>query len=278
MVRRHVSAARVARGWLLLAAIAMTPACGSSPTTPPPPVVLPPVVEPPAEPPPPPPPPPAPPTLAVSRILAFGDSMTEGVDSPPLTLTPPDWRLPLNPGRSRSYPFKLHAVLTARYTAQTIAVFNGGISGNEARADRGRFSQAMSEGKPNLILLMEGANDLSGPLAVGEGINARVTSVVDALEDMIRDASGRGIPVMIATLPPQRPNSPKGGGVAFLPRFHSELKAMAAKKGAQVVDVNAQMPLSLIGQDGLHPTEAGYQKIAEIWFEAIKARYERAPQ
>jgi lysophospholipase L1-like esterase len=34
------------------------------------------------------------------------------------------------------------------------------------------------------------------------------------------------------------------------------------------------LPLSLIGEDGLHPTEQGYQKLAEIFFDAIKAKYE----
>ena len=27
--------------------------------------------------------------------------------------------------------------------------------------------------------------------------------------------------------------------------------------------------------DGLHPTDAGYTKIANIWFEAIQLEYER---
>ena len=44
---------------------------------------------------------------------------------------------------------------------------------------------------------------------------------------------------------------------------------MAAKKGAQLVDVNTLLSLSEIGQDGLHPTEAGYQHLAEIWLDVI---------
>ena len=52
---------------------------------------------------------------------------------------------------------------------------------------------------------------------------------------------------------------------------------MASKKGAILVDVNGQFPLPLIGQDGLHPTEPGYQTLAEMMFEAIKTRYEVAP-
>ena len=50
---------------------------------------------------------------------------------------------------------------------------------------------------------------------------------------------------------------------------------MAGKKGVQVVDFST-LPLSLIGQDGLHPTEDGYNGMAEISFDAIKATYEKA--
>lgn len=256
---------------VLLASLAAA-ACGSSPTGPRP-ITPPPVVQPPE-----PPPQQAPPTLAVNRILAFGDSMTEGVDQPPLAVGGFSWSLLLDAGRSQSYPFKLKIAVDERYRAQSIPVHNGGLAGRQAREDRDRFNRAMRDAAPELILLMEGANDLNGPLAPGEGVNARVASVVNALEDMVRDATVRGVAVFIATLPPQRPGGPKAGGVEYLSRFNDSLKAMAQKKGAEVVDVNAQLPLSFIGQDGLHPTEAGYQRLAEIWFEAIKGRYERAPQ
>ena len=75
--------------------------------------------------------------------------------------------MPLSAGRSQSYPFKLKALIDARYTGQQIAVYNGGLAGNNARADCGRFSQALSEGKPELVLLMEGANDFNSPLEAG---------------------------------------------------------------------------------------------------------------
>ena len=224
-----------------------------------------------------PPQPVTPPTLSVSKILAFGDSITEGVDSPPMSFDVRSWNLPLSAGRSQSYPFKLKALIDARYTSQTISVFNGGWAGRQARDDVGRFSQAIAEGRPDLILLLEGANDLNAALGENEGINARVNSIVDALEDMVRDAGFRGVPVLIATQTPQRPGGPKAWGVELQPRFNDALRAMAAKKNVPLVEF-AQLPLSFIGQDGLHPSEAGYQRIAELWLDAIKSRYEKAPQ
>jgi lysophospholipase L1-like esterase len=81
---------------------------------------------------------------------------------------------------------------------------------------------------------------------------------------------------MVATLPPQRAGAPKAATATAVDRFNVALKTMAAKKGAQLIDVNALLPLSEIGQDGLHPTEAGYQHMAEIWLDAIKGKYEKA--
>jgi len=66
----------------------------------------------------------------------------------------------------------------------------------------------------------------------------------------------------------------KAAAPGLVDKYNNELRQMAAKKGAILVDVNAQFPVSLIGQDSLHPTEEGYQKIAEIFLDAIKAKYE----
>ena len=261
---RRISSAAFA---LALLGIIAAAACGDSPTTPTPTPPSPP----PVTPTPPPTPPAPPPTLGITKVLAFGDSMTEGTTSPPLAT----WTFRLDAGLSRSYPYKLQSLITSRYSAQTIQVFNGGKAGEFTYNARDRFNGLLSEARPEVVLLIEGANDLNTPFGPTEGVNARVTATVSNIEDMVRDAGFRGIPVMVATLPPQRPGAPKAGAATFLNRYNDALKSMAANKGAQLVDVGAQIPLAEIGQDGLHPTEAGYQHMAEIWLEAIKGRFER---
>jgi lysophospholipase L1-like esterase len=254
----------------LLAGIA---ACDSKGPTQPGPIVNQP------EPPPAPAPSPAPtptapaPRLGVTRILAFGDSMTEGVASPPLTTV---WYFRLDAGLPRSYPFKLQALLTARYRDQTIEVFNAGLAGQRAADDFDRFNRALSDARPNVVLLIEGANDLNAPLRNGS-INERVNETVGAVEDMVRSATRQQLPVIVGTLPPQRAGGPKAGAASFLNRYNDGLKAMAANKGAHLVDVFAQLSMSDIGEDGLHPTEAGYQRLAEIWLERLKTLYESQP-
>jgi lysophospholipase L1-like esterase len=237
----------------------LTTACGSS---------GPPIGPGPITPPPDPGPTPTPtpsPTLGITRILAFGDSMTEGTTS--ATYTP----FTLTPGIPQSYPFKLQALVSARYAAQTIAVSNAGRAGRRAMEDRDRLSGAMSEAKPELLILIEGANDLNLMNSTGA---TDVSPVVAAIEDMVRDSLGRGAQVMVATLPPQREKSPKGSAGPLLAKFNRDMKTMAAKKGATLIDLNAIVPLAMIGEDGLHPTDAAYQMIAGIFFDDIKSRYE----
>ncbi len=254
---------------LWLPAAFSTSGCSDPPTSPGP---VAPSPQPPAPQPDPPPAPAPPPRIGVTRVLAFGDSLTAGTTSPPLNALV----FALDAGLPRSYPFKLQALMTARYTDQTVEVFNTGIAGRRAADDRERFNAALSEARPGIVLLMEGANDLNAPFAAGEGVNDRIRTTVSALEDMVRDASFRGVPVMLATLPPQRAGGRSAGAAAFLTRYNDALKAMAAAKGAEIVDVFAQFPLTDIGEDGLHPTEAGHTRMAAIWLEALKARFETA--
>jgi lysophospholipase L1-like esterase len=179
----------------------------------------------------------------------------------------------LTAGPPQSYPFKLQDLTTARYTGQTITVLNAGKAGEHVvgAASLERFNHELSDNTPDLVLLMEGANDLND---THEMVNAAITSIVGTLEEMVKEAGRRRIPIMVATLPPQRP--PRAAS-SFIGRFNDAVKVMAAKKGGILVDVGAAMPLALIGQDGLHPTEEGYQRIAEIYLDAIEHGYESAP-
>ena len=223
-------------------------------------------------PPPEPAPPPPPPTLKITRILAFGDSLTYGVAQPAVALRAYD------AGLSVSYPYKLQELETARYTAQTISVTNAGIAGNKALEDRARLTHEVNVNHPEVLLLMEGTNDL-GLLAgtSNTAIRTGITTIVNAMEDMVRDAQYQGVAVFVATLPPQRPGGLRAAGASLVDPYNVALRAMVQKKGATLVDINAQLPLALIGQDGLHPTEEGYQKMAEIFQAAIAAAYEVPP-
>ena len=101
---------------------------------------------------------------------------------------------------------------------------------------------------------------------------------------MIKIAQARGVRVMLANFPPQNPNGSRGGGAEAVVELNNEIAALASDEGVVLVDLYGGLggtPTGSIGVDGLHPTDAGYTKIANIWFEAIKrecTRRVRAPQ
>jgi lysophospholipase L1-like esterase len=158
-----------------------------------------------------------------------------------------------------------------RYSAQTVSVFNAGWAGRRASEDRERFADMVREASPELILLLEGANDLNN--IVGS-TNAGIEFAVGSMEEMVKYAVARAIPIFVVSLPEQRPGQPNTSNAALVPRYNDALRTMAQKKGAMFIDLYAQFPLPLIGQDGLHPTEAGYDKFAEIFLDAIRQQYE----
>jgi len=205
------------------------------------------------------------PRLSVTKIVAYGDSLTEGVTSPDpttLLLNLPD-----------SYPMQLQGMLSARYTDQPIEVFNEGCSGEFANGSSThcqggvkRLPGVLDRDQPQVMLLMHGANDLN---------NGR-TGVIGALEQMIGEAQRRGIVVIVASLPPQNPDGSRGNGAEALPAFARDVKTMAADEGAIFLDLFNILGTweGYIGVDGLHPTPTGYQRIAQLWQEAIQARFE----
>lgn len=210
-----------------------------------------------------------PPKLSVTKFVAFGDSLTEGVISAAPTL------LLLN--TPDSYPSKLQPLLSARYTDQAIEVVNEGCAGEFVDSSSmncaggvKRLPDVLDTHRPNVLLLMHGANDLR------RDADAGIPHVIGSLETMIGEAQRRGIVVMVATLPPQNPAGSRGDGADELPFLNREIVKMAADEGATLVDLFGALGTwqGYIGVDGLHPTPAGYEKIAQVWFEAIKAKFE----
>jgi lysophospholipase L1-like esterase len=204
------------------------------------------------------------PRVGKIKYLAFGDSLTEGVISAPFGPT-----LVTTPN---AYPARLAEALRARYRDQPdIAVFNEGRAGEFSTDGKVRLTDAIRAHAPEVLLLLEGANDINFLGRRG------VTRVVIALEDMIKDAHRRGLVVFVGTLPPQRAGGRSAGGADFLDELNGQIRKTALEEGATVVDVYNQLDLSLVGEDGLHLTEAGYVRLAEIFAAAIRQAFETIP-
>jgi acyl-CoA thioesterase-1 len=206
----------------------------------------------------------APPRTSVTRYIAFGDSITEGF---PRTLGP---QL-VDPAPAGSYPAVLQALLRARYTANTIVVLDEGVGGELVGTGLSRLPGVLNSQPPaGALLLLEGVNDLNQFGVPG------IAPAVAGLRQMIRNARGRSMVVFAATLLPQRAENRR----ALVVTMNDAIRPMVAAEGAILVDLfqafgGTADPL-LIASDGLHPTAAGYEKIAQTFFDAIRSRLEIA--
>jgi lysophospholipase L1-like esterase len=218
------------------------------------------------------------PKIAVTNFLAFGDSLTEGEWWPGLQY--------YDPAFTNSYPTFLLAKLQARYTTEQFVMANEGLGGYRAEADdvTGRFVNAVTARKPQVVLLLEGVADLyDNPNSTG------IDAVVRALRNDIRNARSRNAWVFISTLTAER--DPNPGGIndpgykerhwlndALLQQANTAIRNMvAAEAGATLVDgyaITAADPNRLVGADGLHLSIEGYQALAAGFFDAIKVKYE----
>ena len=94
----------------------------------------------------------APPRLRSTTFLAFGDSITAGTKSDPVTLR-------LIPA-AYAYTVLLQTRLAARYTAADAGVWNEGVGGEDASEGLVRLRPLLLQFRPEVLLLMEGTNDL----------------------------------------------------------------------------------------------------------------------
>ena len=205
------------------------------------------------------------PRLSRTRFLAFGDSFTAGEVTSPTSLSQGTiGKLVLVP--AASYPVQLQAQLRTMYPSQgtEIVVTNGGEASERILDGAQRFPAVFDMYRPEVVLIQEGANGLAG---VGPDISAGV------MRTMVQKAKEGGARVFVGSMIPTVPGRPRGNTpVSELLAYNNTLQIMSAQEGVTYVDLYNPMldgAASLIGSDGLHPTEAGYRKIADLFFVTI---------
>lgn len=212
-----------------------------------------------------------PPRLTVTKFLAFGDSITAGeVTVPQATLQAsgePSYRQIVVP--AASYPTVLDGLLDARYLVQTPTVINAGKPGEVTVDGLARFSSLLRTERPDVLLLLDGHNDLGSNAQAIEGYNSLVT--------MVQQAKASGVRVYLATLVPSIPGRLRSQPQALLLQFNDAIRQLAGREGVGLVDLYTLMlpeVNTLIGADGLHPNEAGYTRMATLFFAAIRTDLE----
>jgi len=213
---------------------------------------------------------PNPPRISRTRFLAFGDSFTAGEVTNPTSAVPSGiHKLILVP--AASYPTQLQSQLRTTYAAQaaSITVVNSGEASERILDGNQRFPGVFDANRPEVVLLMEGANGLP---QVGPDISTGIMRI------MVQKAKDGGARVFVGSMIPQVAGRPRATTpVSELLAYNNTLQIMSTQESVTYVDLYDPMlpdAATLIGSDGLHPTEAGYRKIADLFFAAIRTSFE----
>lgn len=214
------------------------------------------------------------PTLSKTRFLAFGDSITAGeVTAPVGSLTGGGGlvtRQVVVP--AASYPTVLLNTLRGRYSAQAsrMEVFNYGFGGEKVVNSRNRFFSALNATLPEVLLLMEGANDIPA------GADGAASGAAQEISVWVAEAKARGIRVFLATPTPGKPGFRQIQPVLLID-YANRMRRIAEVQNVTLVDLyNLMLPDvdRYIGIDGLHPNEQGYARIADLFFQSIQGALE----
>jgi lysophospholipase L1-like esterase len=197
-----------------------------------------------------------------TRITAFGDSLTFGVGD---GTQPGDvvsgMAVPFTEG-TKGYPARLRKYLG-------VPVDNEGLPGEQfSTAGVNRFPASFFRTDPDLIIIMEGANDArqSVPSAEVQRVLQKAVNVVVA--------AGR-TPVL-ATLP--TPCCEHGFLAASSSEYSVAIKSTGAINDIRIADLRRAWKTSCVNQDecelynipeGLHPNTKGYDVVAQTIAGAI---------
>ncbi|MCP4422090.1 MAG: hypothetical protein GY805_36215, partial [Chloroflexi bacterium] len=205
------------------------------------------------------------------NIMPLGNSITRGYGS---------GSNPTNPSFNYGYRLELDNLLTtANNNFDFIGSLNdGGPSGVSFDFDhegRGGFradqiatwlSGYLTLNPPELVLLHIGTNDIA------QENDTSVTDVNIILDGI--DTFDEQITVILALIVDQKPDDPKYMA-GLVDTFNTNLQALAQSRtnnGDKIILVNQNNALTYPDDmfDWLHPNESGYNKMADVWFNALQ--------
>jgi lysophospholipase L1-like esterase len=185
-----------------------------------------------------------------NQYLAFGDSITRGDGS----------------SDGNGYPPRLQAKLTAHFGYANVR--NRGAEATNTYEALERLQRNMSNDAFALILY--GTNDWNIPECQD---SPAACPTVENLRTVVRRIKAAGTLPFIATITPANP-AINAGRNQWVSAINTGIKAMAREEGAFLVDLyqafqNQGGDLSRFFADSVHPNDAGYDVIANGYFEAI---------
>lgn len=186
------------------------------------------------------------------RILAFGDSLTQGYGVPP----------------GDDFPEVLEHALKAK--GMNVRVINAGVSGDTSAGGLARLDWSLEDANnpPDAAILELGANDGLRGLPVDD--------MAKNLDTMLARFKARGIPVLLAGM-----KAPRNYGDAYAKKFDSVYPQLARKYGVQLYPFfldGVALNTNLIQADGLHPNPAGVKVIVRNMTPMVVRLIEQAKE
>lgn len=178
-----------------------------------------------------------------ANITAFGDSITGGFGS-----------------NSGGYPPKLENLLNSNGKPSVVANF--GNNGELTPGGVDRFNAVLAAFPTNIILIMEGTND------VRSGLSVETTKF--NLQTMITKAKAAGVIPVLSTLTP----SNWDGSQPLIPQiWNPMIVSLANSNGIKLADQYAAVLPNWdnLNVDGIHPNDNGYQVLANTWYTTISS-------
>lgn len=190
------------------------------------------------------------------RIMPLGDSITDGFNVP------------------GGYRIDLWRQLGAGgYTADFVGSgFNGpaalgdhdhqGHSGWRIDQLHANIVTWLRNTNPHTVLLHIGTNDMNQNYDVANA-PARLSALIDRIL-----ANAPGVELFVAQITPESNPTLE----ARVQAYNAAIPAIVAGKGSRVHLVDMHSPLTTADlADGVHPNAAGYDKMARVWFDALRA-------
>jgi acyl-CoA thioesterase-1 len=175
------------------------------------------------------------------RILAFGDSLTQGFGLP----------------EAEGFVPRLQAWLAAHGTAD-VTVINGGVSGDTSAGGLARIEWSLGDDVDAVIVAL-GGNDML------RGIDPAVTA--KNLDGILAAIDARDLPAILAGLP-----APPNYGADYRKAYRAMFRDLAKQHGAIYYRSflagmgqgrSVRQVMTLMQRDGLHPNAAGVQAIVD---------------
>lgn len=209
-----------------------------------------------------------------SRILFQGDSITDG-------------------GRGRngdpnhilghSYAFLIAARYGASYPERNLVFFNRGVSGNKVPQLAERWHKDTIDLKPTVVSILIGVNDIWHPLNDGKEVSAEEfeTGYDKLLADTVAALPNVKLVLGEPFILPGKATTEKWDvWQGHLKKFQAIVEKLGAKYHAPVIhyqkmfdDAAKKASAEYWIWDGVHPTYAGNQLMADEWVRTVNATW-----